>query len=165
MTGERWMLNFDLASGRFQMRAVAIVRRHEHILIHRAMHEQFWSLPGGRVEFGETAAETLQRELVEELGCTSHTGALRFLVENYFVYEGVMTHEIGWYFEVELTSEFPFAVDGICQRVVDGDSDLEFRWVRCDGRTLGTYPLLPPMLPGQLLDRTPGFRHIIERQT
>lgn len=165
MTAARQMLSFDLADGHFQMRAVAIIRREEHILIHRATHEQFWSLPGGRVEFGETAAETLRREIIEELGSTSRAGPLRFLVENYFVYEGEATHEIGWYFEVELTADFPFRTNDICHRVVDGKSELEFRWVRCDGKSLAIYPLLPPMLASQLLDPTPGFRHIIERQT
>lgn len=163
-TCPRTMISADLAPGRFQMRAVAIIRRNDHILIHRATHENFWSLPGGRVEFGETAAETLEREIVEELGCTSSLGALRFLVENYFVYEGRAVHEIGWYYEAALTSEFPFVTDGICHRVVDGHSDLEFRWVCCDTETFRVYPLLPPMLPVQLLDPTPGFRHIVERE-
>ena len=158
------MLSFDLPDGRFQMRAVAIIRRNDHILIHRATHEDFWSLPGGRVEFCETAAETLEREIVEELGCTSSLGTLRFLVENYFVYEERTLHEIGWYFDVDLTSDFPFLTDDICHRVVDGKSNLEFRWVRSAPDTFGVYPLLPPMLPAQLLDRTPGFRHIVERQ-
>lgn len=158
------MLSFDLPDGRFQMRAVAIIRRNDHVLIHRATHEKYWSLPGGRVEFGETAAETLEREIVEELGCRSSLGSLRFLVENYFVYDAQAVHEIGWYFDVDLIDEFPFATDAICHRVIDGVSDLEFRWVRCDSETFELYPLLPPMLPGQLLDRTPGFRHILERQ-
>ena len=158
------MLSFDVPGGRFQMRAVAIIRRNDHILIHRATHEDFWSLPGGRVEFGETAAETLEREIVEELGCTSSLGALRFLVENYFVYEGRALHEIGWYFEVDLSGDFPFLTDDICHRVVDGQSNLEFRWVRSDSETFGVYPIMPPMLPAQLLDSTPGFRHIVERQ-
>ena len=158
------MLSFDLPDGRFQMRAVAIIRRGDHVLIHRSTHENYWSLPGGRVEFGETAAETLRREMVEELGCRSNPGALRFLVENYFVYEGQAVHEIGWYFDVELVDAFPFATDTVCHRVVDGASELEFRWVRCDSETFEVYPLLPPMLPGQLLDLTPGFRHIVERQ-
>jgi len=162
---DRTMLAFDLPAGRFQMRAVAIIRRNGHILIHRATHEQFWSLPGGRIEFGETAAETLEREIMEELGCSAQAGALRFLVENMFVYNGQPLHEIGWYFEAELTGAFPFVTDDVCHRVVDGASHLEFRWVRVDDEAFRQYPLLPPMLPAQLADPAPGFRHIIERQS
>jgi 8-oxo-dGTP pyrophosphatase MutT (NUDIX family) len=160
----RRMLAFDLPQGRFQMRAVAIIRREGHVLVHKATHESFWSLPGGRVEFGETAAETIEREIAEELGCTSEVSALRYLVENFFHYNGQDCHEIGWYHEVELTSPFPFLTDTICHRHAEGEYDLEFRWVRCDAETFDIYRLLPPMLPAQLCDLTPGFRHIVERQ-
>jgi 8-oxo-dGTP pyrophosphatase MutT (NUDIX family) len=165
MSSERQMLSFRLPGALFQMRAVAIIRRDGHVLLHRATHEQFWSLPGGRIEFGETASETLQREMLEELGCATRSGPLRFLVENLFVYQGTEVHEVGWYFEVELTNDFPFRTDDICYRAIDGASELEFRWVPNTTEAYRDFPLLPPMLPAQLLDPTPGFRHIIERQT
>ena len=161
----RQMLSFDLLGRRFQMRAVAIIRHEGHLLIHKATHENFWSLPGGRVEFGETAAESVEREIAEELNCSSRIGALRFLVENYFAYNGEACHEIGWYFDAELASPFPFATDRICHRFKEGAYDLEFRWVRADAETFKAFPVLPPMLPAQLIDLTPGFRHIVERQS
>jgi 8-oxo-dGTP pyrophosphatase MutT (NUDIX family) len=159
------MIVADLAPGRFQMRAVAIIRRDGHVLIHKATHETFWSLPGGRVEFGETAAETIEREIAEELGCAAKIGPLRFLVENFFEYDHKPFHEIGWYYEAELESAFPFVTDAICHRHTEGTFDLEFRWVPCDAETFGVYRLLPPMLPAQLCDPSPGFRHLVERQT
>jgi 8-oxo-dGTP pyrophosphatase MutT (NUDIX family) len=106
----------------------------------------------------------VQREIAEELGCTATIGPLRFLVENFFDYEGQSLHEIGWYYEVELTSAFPFITDDICHRATEGSYDLEFRWVPCDMESFGLYPLMPPMLAAQLTDLTPGFRHIVERQ-
>lgn len=160
----RTMLAFGLPQGRFQMRAVAIIRRDGHVLIHKATHETFWSLPGGRVEFGETAAETLEREIAEELGCTSRISELQYLVENFFDYNDAAYHEIGWYYEAALADAFPFVTDDICHRHKEGAYDLEFRWVRCDAETFGIYPLMPPILAAQLADLTPGFRHIVERQ-
>ena len=38
------------------------------ILLHRADYEDFWSLPGGRVEMLEDSREALRREMLEELG-------------------------------------------------------------------------------------------------
>lgn len=35
-----------------------------------------WSLPGGRMEYGETPAQTLERELTEELNLQVQVGAL-----------------------------------------------------------------------------------------
>jgi len=165
MSNGRHMIAFDLPGARFQMRAVAIVRRNGHILMHRATHEQFWSLPGGRIEFGETASESLEREILEELGCASKLGPLRFLVENLFVYETRAVHEVGWYFEAELIGDFPFVTGDICYRTIDGASELEFRWVPDAAEAYREFPLMPPMLASQLLDPTPGFRHIVERQT
>lgn len=163
---DRQMLAFRLPPHRrFQMRAVAIIRRDGHLLVHKATHETYWALPGGRVEFGETAAEAVEREIAEELGCTARISELRYLVENFFVYDGETCHEIGWYYDAELTGEFSFVTDEICHRVTEGAYDLEFRWVPCEGDAFRTYPVLPPMLPAQLLDGTPGFRHIIERQS
>jgi 8-oxo-dGTP pyrophosphatase MutT (NUDIX family) len=160
------MLAFSLRPDRrFQMRAVAIIRREGYLLIHRATHETFWSLPGGRVEFGETAAEALEREIVEELGCRSTISELRYLVENFFSYKGESRHEIGWYYDAEISSGFPFITDDICHRATENAYELEFRWVKCDAESFALYPLLPPMLPGQLLDASAGFRHIVERES
>jgi ADP-ribose pyrophosphatase YjhB (NUDIX family) len=49
----------------------AIVTRDERILLIQRGHppaEGSWSIPGGRVELGETLAEALQREIQEECG-------------------------------------------------------------------------------------------------
>lgn len=162
---DRTMLSFlPRPDRRFQMRAAAIIRRDGHLLIHKATQETFWTLPGGRVEFGETGEQAVQREIAEELGCSATIGPLRYLVENFFIYEGETLHEIGWYYDAELTGAFPFITDDICHRATEGAYDLEFRWVPCDAASFGAYPLMPPMLAAQLTDPTPGFRHIVERQ-
>jgi len=52
--------------------SVAIVRQHDVLLIERARapSQGLWTLPGGRLEVGETAEACAIREIKEELGLT-----------------------------------------------------------------------------------------------
>lgn len=45
------MLRFDSGSSRFNFRSVAVLIDQGHVLLHRSLKEEFWALPGGRVEF------------------------------------------------------------------------------------------------------------------
>ena len=68
------------------------------VLLHRLRHEDYWSLPGGRCRIEETVAETLEREIREEIGLTVEAGRLLWVVEQRFEYEGCRIHELGFYF-------------------------------------------------------------------
>lgn len=48
--------------------AGAVVLRDDKILLIKRHDDGLWAIPGGLVEIGETAAETAQRELWEEVG-------------------------------------------------------------------------------------------------
>lgn len=63
---------FELAPARVQVVA-AVLRRDNRVLLghrspRRASFPNLWDLPGGHVEPGEHAADSLRRELLEELG-------------------------------------------------------------------------------------------------
>lgn len=69
--------------------------------------EVAYNLPGGHLEFGETLALCLSREVYEETGLNVEADKLVYVIENFFVQNGVDIHEIGFYFLVDLSSEFP----------------------------------------------------------
>lgn len=96
------MIAFDIDDHRFHLRAVAVIVDGPRVLLHRLGGDAFWSLPGGRVEAGEDAAQTLRREMREELDEAVEVVAPLGVLENFFVYEGRRYHELGLYFRAAL---------------------------------------------------------------
>ena len=66
-----------------------------------------YALPGGHLEFGETLAICMSREVYEEAGLNVEADKLAYVHENFYTLKGIETHEIGFYFLVDLSSEFP----------------------------------------------------------
>ena len=122
------MLQFDVDNNRFNFRVAAVVIHSNHVLLHRVLTDDFWALPGGRVEFFETSDDAVLRELEEELGLKASIVRHLWHVENFFDYGGRKFHEVGNYFltcfdrEPEIKSELDF-------KGIENDIDLIFRWV------------------------------------
>jgi ADP-ribose pyrophosphatase YjhB (NUDIX family) len=70
------MIVFSTGSWRFTYRVGAIIIRDGHVLLMRMGANDFWFVPGGRVEAGEVARVALEREVTEELGVTGEVGRL-----------------------------------------------------------------------------------------
>ena len=75
-----------------------------------------WSVPGGRVEFGETLAEAVVRELLEETGLEGVCGELVGWVERI----DPEHHHVILDFHAEVLDPVPVAA---------GDDAVEARWV------------------------------------
>ena len=83
---------------------------------------------------GESAAESLTREMREELGLDVTIGRLVYVMEYFFGYGGKRYHELGWYFLVDLPSGwYPLNDEGPFVRM-DGDAELVFERLPIDAR-------------------------------
>lgn len=156
---DRTMIVLDNGPSRFQFRAAALIWTEGHILIHRSVVDPSWALPGGRVEFHEASAETLSREVEEELGSASVVGPMRLLIENFFELNGRKAHELGFYYDVQLRSPPPFIQDAIVHRSRDGDTELEFRWALPE--QLSSFDLKPTALIPLITKLPSAFAHIV----
>ncbi|MCB5203925.1 NUDIX hydrolase [Neorhizobium sp. T786] len=144
----------------FQMRIAGLAFRDGHLLVHRARHEAFWTLPGGRAEFGEESAQTLHREMIEELGVEVTVGRLLWVVENFFHYEDRDWHELGFYYLMELPESFPFHSTDIVHRVVD-THELEFKWVPATTEALKALDIPPYFIADEIETLPASTRHVV----
>ena len=155
------MISFDLGSHKFQVRAAAIFIWQGWVLLHRLEGDSFWALPGGRVEPGENAAQTVVREMREELEQIAVCGPLTYVVETFFEDRGRQNHEIGFYFQVSFAAGSKL-LDATKSHIgVEGNQKLEFKWFQV--ASLGEVDLRPSFLRQSLSASTPHFKHIVQQ--
>lgn len=158
----RRTIRFNDKGRRYNARVAGLALRGGRLLVHRASHEPFWTIPGGTAELGEDSRATLIREMQEELGVTVTVGRLVFLVENFFRFEGRAWHETGWYYLMDVPDAFAFSnSDEIVHEIVDGDNRLEFKWVAATQATLEALPLPPVFLAGKIENLPAHTEHVI----
>lgn len=142
---------------RLQLQASAIVRRGRSVLLHRLEGDPHWSLPGTRVEGGETAAEAVARELRDELGEPVQVGPMLWLLEA--SRPGARPRELSLYFHAELRADSALLS---CTRTVRGVGEgarLELAWF--GPRALSTIDLRPAVLKDALSRPTRAFQHLM----
>ncbi|GAA3002441.1 NUDIX hydrolase [Microbacterium aurantiacum] len=118
---------------RIQVSAAVIVDAESRLLLVRKAGTTAFMQPGGKPEPGETPAETLSRELAEELGLHLDPSALRALGR----YEAAAANEPGFVVVADV-----FAADIGAQHPMIGAEIEELRWVsRADAEGLELAPL------------------------
>lgn len=162
MEGET-KISCDIAGVRFNYRAAAICIEDGYVLLNRINGMDFWFLPGGRIDVGETAAEAVEREMREELGIPVEVGRLVWVVETFFRVDGRPCHELGLYHRVSLPEDSPYADKGVTyQRATEWGGTALFRWFPLDA--LGELALVPPFLKDGLQAIPRDIEHRIERR-
>ena len=156
------MISFDADTHRFDLRAAAVVLHEGAVLLHRIEGDPFWSVPGGRVEPGETAAAAVVRELQEELAETVHCGRMLWVVENFFNYRGQAHHEVGLYFLAKLSESSPLLSGPGPFMGSEGALALTFAWFDC--AHLGELDIRPSFLARALASPEPVFEHLVHHE-
>jgi len=83
--------------------------------------QQFWVPVGGRVEFGETSREAIEREIREELSSEVSDLELLGVLENIFTYDGAEVHEIVFVYDGQLAEEALYRKASV--RVVESNGE------------------------------------------
>ncbi|HYP39710.1 MAG TPA: NUDIX hydrolase [Chloroflexia bacterium] len=106
-TSPREIIAFERDSRAFGYRVAGVVVDEGRVLLQKADIDDFWIVPGGRVELREPAAESLKREMMEEIGVEVTVERLLWVVENFFEYQSMSCHEVAFYFLVSLPPGSP----------------------------------------------------------
>jgi ADP-ribose pyrophosphatase YjhB (NUDIX family) len=124
-----------------------------------------YALPGGHLEFGETLALCMSREVYEECGLNVEADKLLYVHENFYTLKDIETHEIGFYFLADLNSEFP--TPDAQGYVPSLEAQIRMRLLPL--ARLKEFAVVPPFLAGYLAQDAPELfvhptRHLIEQR-
>ncbi|MCF2870730.1 NUDIX domain-containing protein [Octadecabacter sp. G9-8] len=113
-----------------------------------------WRPLGGSIEFGEQAAETVLRELGEEIFATARIIKQIDVVENIYDHHGIRGHEVVFLFDVELIDP-GLAKDDQFVLIEDNGSRNLAGWVPLSDFEAGTTRLFPDGLLSRLSPPNP----------
>ena len=99
-------LTFKTEEGRFNYRVCAIMIHENKLLVMKDSHSDYYFIPGGRVQFNETAEKAILRELNEELNIDASIVRPLYFSQNFFNEDVIKTdfHEIGIYFLIDISN-------------------------------------------------------------
>lgn len=139
----------------FKFRVSGIIIKNNKILFVDMDDSDFWCLPGGYVELGETTEQACLRELKEEVGIYFKIDKYCGVIENFYKNKyNRKIHEISFYYTVSpvdelITNDF---------KVVENDKGrnikLNFKWINIDD--IDKYDIRPSSLKTNLF-----FNHLV----
>ena len=98
-------VTFEVANQKFNYRVCGIIIDNQKILAMRDECSPYYYLPGGRVKLGETAEESIQREMLEELQISPKIIRPLWLDQSFFTEDVNQKyyHELCLYFLLDVT--------------------------------------------------------------
>ena len=129
-----------------------IIVRENKVLVAHAIGYNNTFLPGGHVEFGESAKDALAREIDEELGVNCVVGNFLGLVEHKWKNKGIVNYEINQVFEIQCDEL------NINQNPKSMESHIEFFW--CDANDLESENLQPHPLKDMIKSYLGGSKDV-----
>lgn len=116
----------------FHCRTCGIIKQNEKFLVMRVNKTDYYHIPGGHVEIGETSKDAVIREIKEEIGCEVKSATLFAIQENFWLRNEKKCHGIEFYYVVEPKE----LMEQIDHEEIENDKGedklLEFKWVTAE---------------------------------
>lgn len=115
----------------------------DYVLVVHSKHARNTYLPGGHIEFGESAVAALKREIREELGFRIKVTNFLGAVEHGWIDAGGPNHEINLIFRMEFDCPAPG------QNPLSREAKIEFRWQKIENLRVARFEprVLQELLP------------------
>ena len=148
----------------FSYRVAGICIHNEKVLLHKAKGDEGYAFPGGNVSFGETSAETLRREFMEEIGAEITVGELKWVGEIFFPLKGKPCHQICLYYPVEIKNIDDFSDDIFTgtEEMHGDDFQIEFHWIPLV--QLNNIKIYPEKAADLMMKLDSGVQHFIDKE-
>lgn len=156
---ERTMLTFDQGVRRFSCRVIGVWIDEGHVLLHRGIDDDFWSMPGGRGEMLEFSVDSVRREFQEELGVDVQVERLLWVVENFFNHIERHFHELSFYYKVSTENVLEVQDKSKIHACIEDGSDLIYQWFPLS--ELERVELYPPFLRTGLQQLPENVQHVM----
>jgi 8-oxo-dGTP pyrophosphatase MutT (NUDIX family) len=135
------MIRYNKIGVTFTVRSAGILIENDQVLVHKLLNDDYWTLPGGRIDINETTEEAVVREFDEELGALIETERLIYVVEGFFTNANKQFHELSFIYKVrdinQNISQFDFETR-------EGLKHYKFKWINLN--ELSTINLQPKFL-------------------
>ena len=102
-------LDLDLHLGqiRFTARAAVFIVRDGQLLLNRFNDADFWFIPGGRIQTGESSEQAARREFLEETGASLGDLRLALVAELFGQIKGQAIHSLQFFYVAAQSPELP----------------------------------------------------------
>ena len=126
--------------------ALAVIRDGPRLLVRRYTApdgDHYYRPLGGRVEFGERAAQAVRREIMEEIDAEIEQVRHLTTIENIFERDGERAHQIEFLFEAQLVDRSLYGAE-LIHGIESSGKRIEAVWIDL------SEPLDGPLYPGCL---------------
>lgn len=142
-------LTLDIDGYKLNIRAAGIIIHNNKVLVHRNINNDYYALIGGRVMIGENSADTVRREVFEELGKKVEIIGYISTIENFFTKEDKKYHEIMFIHKLEFVNNEDRLIDYTLNNI-EGKDHLKYMWL--DINKIDEYNITPNAIKDILKD-------------
>ncbi len=149
----------------FSYRVAGILLHDNKILLQKPLTETGYAIPGGHVGFGETNAQTLEREFKEEIGADITVRELKWVAEIFFPWNDKPCHQICLFYDIILKNESQITFDDVFlgnEHIEGRDFKIEFYWKSIE--SLGKLEVYPTNIKYLMNRYNEGVQHFVYRE-